>query len=178
MERRAVLKLVALAALSPKLNALEGVAPACPRQGEPGTPIPGNYKLQFFSEEENKLVDQLMEMIIPADDHSPGAHDAKASLFADRMIATSNEAAKTQWRNGLRLMKEQAQKVSLDEALQIAAADEENPKTELNHFFILLKQTTINGYYTSEIGIHQEMEYVGNTYLARFPECAHPEHQR
>jgi hypothetical protein len=42
---------------------------------------------------------------------------------------------------------------------------------------VLLKQMTVNGYYTSATGIHKEMEYAGNTYLAAFPECTHPEHQ-
>ncbi len=37
---------------------------------------------------------------------------------------------------------------------------------------------TIDGYYTSAIGIHKELEYKGNTALAEFPGCTHPEHQR
>jgi len=53
---------------------------------------------------------------------------------------------------------------------------EKYPKTDLERFFVLLKQMTVNGYYTSATGIHKDMEYVGNTYLAAFPECAHPEH--
>ena len=40
-----------------------------------------------------------------------------------------------------------------------------------------LKQMTVDGYYTSATAIHQDMEYLGNTYLAAFPECTHPEHQ-
>jgi hypothetical protein len=36
---------------------------------------------------------------------------------------------------------------------------------------------TIDGYYTSKIGIHQELEYQGNTALAEFEGCTHPEHQ-
>jgi hypothetical protein len=177
MERRAVLKLVVLAAFSPKLNALEGAAPACPMQTDPAAPPPSEYKLQFFTEDENKLVDQLMEMIIPADSHSPGAHGAKASLFADQMIATGDDALKTQWRAGLGLILEQARRSSLAEALQKAAENEENPKTDLERFFVLLKRTTVDGYYTSKVGIQQDLEYAGNTYLARFPECTHPEHQ-
>jgi hypothetical protein len=177
MERRAVLKLVVLAALSPKLNALEGAAPACPMQTDTLAPPPSDYKLQFFTEDENKLVDQLMEMIIPADDHSPGAHAARASLFADQMIATSEDAVKKQWRDGLGLIREQAKGMSLTEVLDKAAANEENPKTDLERFFVLLKGTTIYGYYTSEVGIHQDLEYTGNTYLRSFPECNHPEHQ-
>ena len=73
MERRAVLKLVALAALSPKLNALPNDAM---RDMESAQAAPTAYTLQFFSEDESRLLDQLMEMIIPADDHSPGAHEA------------------------------------------------------------------------------------------------------
>ena len=176
MERRALLKLVALAAFSPKLNALE-VAAACPGQADSVTPPSSDYKLQFFTEDENKLLDQLMEMIIPADSHSPGAHATKTSLFADLMVATSDSEIKKQWRDGLRLIREEARSLSLTEALRKAAENEVNPKTDLERFFVLVKQMTVNGYYTSEVGIQGELGYIGNTYLAAFPECTHPEHQ-
>jgi hypothetical protein len=174
MERRAVLKLVALAALSPKLNALPKDAM---RDMESAQAAPTAYTLQFFSEEESHLLDQLMEMIIPADDHSPGAHEAETHLFADLMVATSNAAVKKQWQDGIRLIREETAGSSLSEALHKAAANEENPTTDLEGFFVLLKQMTVNGYYTSAPGIHKEMEYIGNTYLVAFPECTHPEHQ-
>ena len=172
MERRALLKIVALTALSQKLNALP-VAAMSHMQAAPATP----YTLQFFTEEESQLLDHLMEMIIPADNHSPGAHDARTNLFADLMVATGNDAVKKQWRDGIRLLRERAMGSSLAEALSRAAANEENPETDPERFFVLLKQMTVNGYYTSATGIHKEMEYVGNTYLAAFPECTHPEHQ-
>jgi len=172
MERRAVLKIVALTALSQKLNALPGAAMSH-MQATPAAPATP-YTLQFFTEDESRLLDQLMEMIIPADDHSPGAREAKTNLFADLMVATSDNAIKKQWQDGLRLIREAS---SLDEALRRAAANEENPTTDLERFFVLLKQMTVNGYYTSTIGIHKDMEYIGNAYLGGFPECAHPEHQ-
>ncbi len=173
MERRALLKIVALTALSQKLNALPGAAMSHMQ----ATPAAAPYTLQFFTEDESQLLDQLMEMIIPADDHSPGAHDARTNLFADLMVATGSDTVKKQWRDGIRLIREQAKGSSLAEALRTAAANEEKPKTGPERFFVLLKQMTVNGYYTSATGIHQEMEYVGNTYLAAFPECTHPEHQ-
>ena len=173
MERRAVLKIVALAALSPKLNALSHDA----MRDMQAAPPAAAYTLQFFTEEESRLLDQLMEMIIPADDHSPGAHEARTNLFADLMVATGDPAVKKEWRDGIRLIREQAAGSSLAEALRRAAANEENPTTDLERFFVLLKQMTVNGYYTSATGIHKDMEYVGNTYLAAFPECTHPEHQ-
>jgi hypothetical protein len=175
MERRAVLKIVALTAISQKLNALP-----CAAMGQmeaPAAPTATAYTLQFFSEDESRLLDQLMEMIIPADDHSPGAHEAKTNLFADLMVATSNDAVKKQWQDGISLIREEAKNSSLAETLRTAAVNEENPTTDLERFFVVLKQMTVNGYYTSATGIHQEMEYVGNAYLGAFPACTHPEHQ-
>jgi Gluconate 2-dehydrogenase subunit 3 len=175
MERRAVLKIVAFTALSQKLNALPC---AMGHMGAALTaPTATTYTLQFFSEEESGVLDQLMEMIIPADEHSPGAQVAQTNLFADLMVATSDQAVKKQWQDGIRLMREEANRSSLSEALRRAAANEENPTSDLERFFVLLKQMTVNGYYTSEIGIHKDMEYVGNAYLGAFPACTHPEHQ-
>src|SRR6202041_1905228 len=139
MERRSLLKLVALTALSQKLNALPGAAMSH-MQAAPAAPIPAAYTLQFFNEEESRLLDHLMEMIIPADDHSPGAHEAGTNLFADLMVATSKPAVKKQWRDGIELIREEAAGSSLAEVLRKAAANEENPQTDLERFFVLLKQ--------------------------------------
>ena len=176
MERRAVLKIVAFTALSQKLNALP-CASMGHMEAAPAVPTATTYTLRFFSEEESRLLDQLMEMIIPADEHSPGAHVAQTNLFADLMVATSDQAVKKQWQDGIRLMRDEANRSSLSEALRRAAANEENPTSDLERFFVLLKQMTVNGYYTSATGIHQDMEYVGNAYLGAFPACTHPEHQ-
>jgi hypothetical protein len=174
MERRAVLKLVTLAALSQKLNALPGAM--AHMQAPPAAPA-APYTLQFFTEDESHLLDQLMELIIPADDHSPGAHEAKTNLFADLMVATSDDTTKKRWQDGIRRIREEAKGSSPEEVLRRAAINEENPTTDLERFFVVLKQMTVNGYYTSVIGIHKDMEYVGNAYLGAFPECTHPEHQ-
>lgn len=177
MERRAVLKLVALTALSQKLNALPGTDMSH-MQADPAAPVAKPYTLQFFTQEESGLLDQLMEMIIPADDHSPGAHEAQTNLFADLMVATSDDPVKQQWREGTRLMQAEAKASSLTEALGKASANEESPKTALERFFVVLKKMTVNGYYTSSIGIHNDMEYVGNSFLVAFPGCTDPEHQK
>ncbi len=176
MERRALLKIFAMTDVSNQLQALPNADMAGMRMAQ-APPTATAYTLQFFTEEESRLLDQLMEMIVPADDHSPGAHEARTNLFADLMVATSSDAVKKQWRDGLHLMREEAATSSLADALHKAATGEGNPTSDLERFFVPLKHMTVNGYYTSETGIHQEMEYVGNTYLAAFPECTHPEHQ-
>jgi Gluconate 2-dehydrogenase subunit 3 len=162
MERRTALKVVALGALSTALAQPDAAAVLW---------SPDSYDLRFFDREENELVDELMEMIIPKDNHSPGAHAAKVSLFADWMIATGDQVTKEIWRNGLRAMQAEVAHSSPGAALAKAAANEERPSTVLERFFVELKRMTVNGYYTSAIGIHQDLEYVGNTYLAAFPGC-------
>ena len=44
-------------------------------------------------------------------------------------------------------------------------------KTPLEVFFVTAKQATVHGYYTSEIGIHQELRYKGNKVLLQFVGC-------
>lgn len=169
MKRRTAIKIVALSALAPKLGAAgHGLCDSNAATAWSAS----NYKLRFFTQEENGLVDQLMEMIIPADDHSPGAHGAQVSLFADLMVSTSSAAVQKQWRDGLKQMQEEARRSSLREALAKSAAHEGHAASDLERFFPILKQMTVNGYYTSAIGIHQDLQYQGNTYLSAFPGCA------
>lgn len=177
-ERRTLLKMLAIGTIAPQLQPF-ATAAACHEQlvalAQLGST--SQYHLQIFTPEESELVAQLSEMIIPADAHSPGARAANVNLFADLMLTTADEQTKQQWRHGLRLMKEEAEKSSLADALAKASANEADPKLELEHFFAALKQMTVDGYYTSSIGLHQDLGYQGNSYLSRFPGCTHPEHQ-
>lgn len=43
-------------------------------------------------------------------------------------------------------------------------------------FFRLMKNLTADGYYTSRVGLIDELGYSGNTFRASFPQCAVPEH--
>jgi hypothetical protein len=87
------------------------------------------------------------------------------------MVSTSSAAIQKQWRRGLKQMQEEAQKSSPAEALAKSAANEGHPTTDLERFFGALKQMTVNGYYTSAFGVHQDLQYQGNTYLTAFPGC-------
>jgi hypothetical protein len=90
-------------------------------------------------------------------------------LFAAHTV--SSDSQKSEWRKGLQLFKEEAAKSSIAEVLARASAGEAKPQTDLERFFVTLKQMTLVGYYSSEIGIHQELEYQGNTFVYEFPEC-------
>jgi hypothetical protein len=135
------------------------------------------YRFVFFTSEERALLETLMELIVPADDHSPGAKAAQVPAFADLMISTGSDRAKAAWQSGLAAFRAAAQTQSLEAVLAQAAAEEEKPESELGRFFVDLKRMTVDGYYTSSTGIHDEMGYIGNQHLTAAPQCNHPEHK-
>ena len=58
---------------------------------------------QFFAPEEFRMVDELSEIIIPADEHSPGARAAKVAAYIDARLGKSLEPEPKQlWRDGLK----------------------------------------------------------------------------
>jgi gluconate 2-dehydrogenase gamma chain len=134
----------------------------------------------YFTRREFAILDALTEMIIPADEHSPGAHDAGVAAYIDRTVAEAFlPENKTSWRKGLAAMDAfssemngkpflEANKQHQTELLTKVASAEENPKSEAEKFFTQLKQTTAFAYYSSSIGIHQDMEYKGNVLLDKF----------
>ncbi len=56
------------------------------------------------------------------------------------------------------------------------AADKRLQDHEGGQFFRAVKNLTADGYYTSYVGLVQELKYKGNTVLERFPEAEVPEH--
>ena len=146
------------------------------------------YKAKFFKPEQMALIATISELIIPADDHSPGAKAAEVPEFIDLMISESPEETKKLWTDGLAAVDKKSQdqyQAAFNKATgeqQVAllteiSKNEMKPQTLEERFFKAIKNMTIDGYYTSKIGIHQELQYKGNTYLKEFKGCTHPEHQ-
>jgi len=173
IERRTVLKVLSASAVVPA-GTLQAAANLCSTTGA-GSEFE-NYTFAFFTDEERALAGRLMELIIPSDEHSEGALAARVPAFADLMISTGSERTKAAWRSGLAAFNSAAEKTPLEALLARAADEEENPKTALGRFFVDLKRMTVDGYYTSTVGIHQEMRYEGNAHLTTAPRCDHPEH--
>ena len=157
-------------------KALTGGALAATLQlpaAEPNAPL-------FFSKDEFALLNTLTEIIIPTDNHSPGAREAGVAAYIDRRVAEAFLAKeKDEWRDGLAAINTVSQQMfqgSFDKITPQQQADvlaklvknERNPQTEPEKFFAQLKQTTAFAYYSSRIGIHQEIEYKGNIILDKF----------
>lgn len=134
----------------------------------------------FLTESEFATLDELSEMIIPTDSHSPGAKAAQVAAFIDSQLAEAwDEKDRTAWRAGLALVDRLSQqlnsapfmKSSAEQRLAVLtrmAQNESKPGKPEEQFFKELKERVVYAYYTSEIGIKQDMEYKGNTYQAEF----------
>jgi hypothetical protein len=190
--RRDALKLAAAAAATPLLpDALAGAAPVVKPAAS-----------RFFSAPEMALLDELVEMIIPADEHSGGARAAGVAAYIDGRLAEYDpeipplREEREKWKSGLAVVDTLARTASGKSFLDASPAertallvqlskdedDDERPiedskggKSEVEKpgnrgqlFFKDLKSWTVRGYYTSKVGIHDEMEYKGNVLQVEF----------
>ncbi|HLJ18485.1 MAG TPA: gluconate 2-dehydrogenase subunit 3 family protein [Bryobacteraceae bacterium] len=119
---------------------------------------------KFFTPEEYAVVDELSEIIIPADEKSGGARAARVVDYIDKKLAEAFEQEERDaFRAGLKVFVE-TPAAEREAVLARASKNEKHPKTADDKFFRLLKEHTIRGYYTSKIGIHDDLEYKGNVY--------------
>jgi Gluconate 2-dehydrogenase subunit 3 len=141
---------------------------------------------RFFTPAQHAMIEELSETIIPADSHSGGAKAAKVADYIEQRIRESvDEQQKALWREGLRLMESMSQHYngksfvdsSTEEKIAVLKVLSDNEHlTELPEvrFFHELKSLTLHGYYTSKIGIHDDLEYKGNRILMEFVGCDDP----
>jgi Gluconate 2-dehydrogenase subunit 3 len=154
-------------------------APAAPQT----KPAEAKLAAHFFTPAQHALVEELSETIIPADSHSGGAKAAKVADYIDQFLRESyDDNDKALWREGLRLVDVMSQHyngksfVSASPEGKIAVVkvlSDNDHMTDLPEvrFFIELKRLTVRGYYTSKIGIHDELEYKGNRILQEYVGC-------
>jgi hypothetical protein len=142
----------------------------------------------FFTPQERELIGLLAERIIPTDEHSPGALAALVPERIDAVLAAAPADAQAVWRDGLHALQSLCHErfarplsdvgeAEHDALLEALAAQEERPGTPAERFFVALKSGTVEAYYTSKVGLRDELQYQGNTYLADFPGCTHERHR-
>lgn len=164
MNRRDALRVIGLALGTP-------VAPAVARAVLAGLTAPAGQALRTLTPEQGELLATLTELIIPATD-TPGARAARVHLFIDSLLTdifTGDE--RDHFLAGLAdvdgraraaagapfLASTPAQQVAVLQGMEQeafkAAGDAPPP------FFPWLKELTLVGYYTSEVGATQELKY-------------------
>lgn len=174
--------LVQITGLADHAHVHGGGADKAPASNAPYTPV-------FFNERQYKTVDVVSDLIIPTTD-TPGASAAGVAAYIDFMVKEDPTIQKA-YRDGLDWLdkksntmygadftnitpEKQTALLTLISKPKDKSKDENAPGKD---FFRMVKNMTIDGYYTSKIGIHQELQYKGNDYLTEFPGCTHPEHK-
>jgi len=149
------------------------------------------YSPQFFNTDEFRTVQILAAMIIPTDD-APGAKEAQVANYIDFVVFSAAEfepLLQKKWIDGLAFLERESQKQfsksfrDVDEADRIKlltdmSAPERDVKAQHEGFafFSLVKDMTVEGFYTSKIGLIDVLDFQGMNYMPDFPGCTHPEH--
>ena len=135
---------------------------------------------KFLTAQELALLDELAELIIPQDAQSGGARAAKCAEFIDAHLAESIDPLWRQsWKDDLAEIDEIAIQMFGKSLLAASPAEraklmdrisknERNPQEACDFAFGAIKWWVAEAYYTSQIGIQDELKYQGNIYLDEF----------
>jgi hypothetical protein len=180
MERRELFKIIAAGTVATPALAQEHVHAAAAE-------VPAHKPV--FTPAQTAVLDRLADIIIPSDEHSPGAHEAGVAAFLD-LAASLNPQRRQMWSRGVDAVEAAAHAqfshsfmaCALNQQEQIVeqmARNEGQPTNDLERFFTSLKPAVIDGYRFSEIGVKQFMRWEGNHYdvSAWKGACTHPEHR-
>jgi hypothetical protein len=171
LDRREVLKTVVSASLLPVLPV--GAA---------------TYTPKFLSPADLELVAVLGELILPQTD-TPGARAAKVHEHIDLVLSEETAEVQGEFRKGLAWLNRRSGELyrqnfaALDQDKQtallsrIAYRKKLRPEDERGYrFFVDLRRRVVFAYYTTEIGIRQELTYKGKQVLGHWEGCPHPGH--
>jgi hypothetical protein len=142
------------------------------------SPSPGEGQAAILSASELEWLQSLVDAIIPRTE-TPGASDAGVPAYIDRRLAASPQLAEA-FRGGMKALDSEARSrfgagfpaLSSGQQMELLKPRQDDP------FFRMMKGMTVDGYYTSQEGLSSELGWHGNTFLAEFKGCTHPEHQR
>lgn len=134
-----------------------------------------------------ETVATLSDLIIPATE-TPGARAMLVDRFIDGVLVDASPQDRQTFLDGLAWMDArsralfQADVVSASPAQQAdlltrLAADPSAEEPAGVAFFAALKAMTIAGYYTTQVGLQQELGDDGVLFLPVYTGCTHPEHQ-
>jgi len=142
----------------------------------------------FFDKQQYATITELASLIIPTD-QTPGANEARVNEYIDMIVGESDADMKKLYLDGLAWLDRTSTERHRNRFVDLSAGQRVEILTEVSQikdptaenqlqakFFRTIKNMTIDGFYTSKIGI-EELGYIGNTVLDEFPGCTHPEHQ-
>lgn len=189
--RRQILKILGTAAAAAQFPGFSKWGFACGHIGNAALQIkPAAYSPQFFTAAEYAMVERLADLIIPSDS-TPGAKEAGVAEFIDFMVA-SDPDSQYAFRTGLTWLNAHSEQstgkkftdLSLEQQTSLlepfAFKAKMRPGEEAGRrFFSTVREFTVMGFYTSEIGF-KELDNPALKFYSESPECPHkddPEHR-
>lgn len=119
--------------------------------------------------EEYDLLSVLVELILPASD-TPGAREAGVDAILDEDLGEDTEALGVLRAGFERLRERGFAAMNEQERIDVLTRLSETTGPD-REFFETLKGLTVDAYYSTQVGLVQELGYRGNTYLKSFPGC-------
>ena len=160
-------------------------AHAHPFQAAPAAP----WTPKALTAAQNETVIVLTELIIPETD-TPGARGALVNRFIDDVLQKAPQGERESFLRGLAWLDRRTRTLFRKDFAAATPAQQTDLLTRLSaegnpprehqagvDFFRAVKALTITGYYTTEIGLRQELGDPGQLFLPQFAGCDHPEHQ-
>ena len=148
-----------------------------------------SWEPTVFTAHQNDTVVTLTELIIPQTD-TAGAKAAEVNVFIDTVLEDAGSAEREEFLRGLAWIDDRSQELfganfidaesNEQTALLTIVSSEDNQSLTGRagvEFFQAIKQLTVTGYYTSQIGMLEELDDDGGLDFDDDPGCQHPEHQ-
>ena len=136
---------------------------------------------KYFKPEQMEMLGVIAGLIIPATD-TPSAKDAGVASYID-LVVSGNPNLQRTFSEGLPWIEKQTtgrKFIALTENEQLAileplceAVDQSRINTAGERWFRAMKSLVADGYYTSRVGMVDELGYKGGSVLSSYPECLH-----
>lgn len=137
---------------------------------------------KWFTPEQAELTATLAELIIPQTD-TPGARAAGAHEHIDLVLSEELPETQKAFASGLDGVNAASRSLHGRDFLKLNPAQQNAllarmavAGNEGHRFFLDLRARTVFAYYTSKIGIHQELGLPGHQVLGEWAGCPHPDH--
>lgn len=183
-QRRTMLKLLGTAAAAATFPGFSKWSFACGHIGNASLQIkPAVYHPVFFNDAEYAVIERLTDIIIPSDG-TPGSKEAGVAEFVDFMVGADPDV-QYDFRTGLAWLDAYSEQTVGKKFMQLTPEqqisvlqplgfkDKAHPGVEEGRrFFRIVREFTVTGFYTSEIGF-KELDNPALKFYSESPECPH-----
>lgn len=124
-----------------------------------------DYSLQFLTQEQHRLLDDLSDIILPNTNRSPGAKAAKVGQFIDNYVFNCYDKAKqARFLEELNEINKHSINTAEKDFVSLSPANKntcvQTMEASTLKSYLNCKQLILFGYFTSEVGATKALNYV------------------